>query len=53
MDSRKLSWIAWSVSDKKETCSILLPAAGSKGKWKEAVVKEWGRLARQYLLGYQ
>lgn len=53
MDSRKLSWIAWSVSDKKETCSILLPAARSKGKWKEAVVKEWGRLVRQYLLGYQ
>jgi endoglucanase len=53
MDSRKLSWIAWSVSDKKETCSILLPAARSKGKWKETVVKEWGRMARQYLLGYQ
>lgn len=53
MDSRRLSWIAWSVSDKKETCSILLPAARSKGKWKDAVVKEWGRLVRQYLLGYQ
>ena len=53
MDSRKLSWIAWSVSDKKETCSILLPASKSKGKWKDKVVKEWGRLVRQYLKGYQ
>ncbi len=53
MDNRGLSWVAWSVSDKKETCSVLLPAAKSKGKWKEAVVKEWGRVARQYLNAYQ
>lgn len=53
MDSRKLSWVAWSVSDKKETCSVLLPAAQSKGKWKEQVVKEWGRLVRRFLQGYK
>lgn len=53
MDSRKLSWVAWSVSDKKETCSVLLPAARSKGKWKELVVKEWGLLVRRYLQQYK
>lgn len=53
MDSRKLSWVAWSVSDKKETCSVLLPAARSKGKWKETVVKEWGSLVRRYLQQYK
>lgn len=53
MDSRKLSWVAWSVSDKQETCSVLLPAARSTGKWKDAVVKEWGRLARRCLQQYQ
>ncbi|MGB3008178.1 MAG: glycoside hydrolase family 5 protein, partial [Chitinophagaceae bacterium] len=53
MDSKKLSWIAWSVSDKKETCSVLEPAASSKGKWEEEVIKEWGRIARQFLLKYQ
>jgi endoglucanase len=53
MDSRKLSWVAWSVSDKKETCSVLLPAARSKGKWKDPVVKEWGRLVRHYLQQYK
>ncbi len=53
MDTRKLSWIAWSVSDKKETCSVLLPAAKSGGKWKEKVVKEWGQLVRRYLAAYR
>jgi endoglucanase len=53
MDARGLSWVAWSVSDKKETCSILNPSAASNGKWKEADVKEWGILTRNYLQGYK
>lgn len=53
MDSKGLSWIAWSVSDKKETCSVLLPAAKSKGKWKAAVIKEWGRVAMAALSSYK
>lgn len=53
MDEKKLSWCAWSVSDKKETCSVLLPAAKSKGKWKEEDVKEWGKLAREALMSYK
>lgn len=53
MDSKQLSWIAWSVSDKKETCSMLLPAARSKGGWKEEDVKEWGKMVRKELEGYQ
>lgn len=53
MDTRKLSWIAWSVSDKKETCSVLLPVAKSKGKWKAAVIKEWGHVAMETLRRYK
>lgn len=52
MDAKGLSWVAWSVSDKNETCSVLLPAAGSKGKWKEEVIKKWGKVAREYLRKY-
>ncbi|MBS1510287.1 MAG: glycoside hydrolase family 5 protein [Bacteroidetes bacterium] len=52
MDDRKLSWIAWSVSDKKETCSVLLPTAASDGKWNETDIKEWGILARKALKKY-
>lgn len=53
MDKRKLSWVAWSVSDKKETCSVLNPSAASNGKWKQDDIKEWGRIAREYLKKYQ
>lgn len=53
MDARGLSWVAWSVSDKKETCSILNPSAASKGNWKEADVKEWGKLIKEYLNRYK
>jgi endoglucanase len=52
MDKNKLSWIAWSVSDKKETCSVLNPSAGSKGKWKEEDIKEWGVIAKEALKNY-
>jgi endoglucanase len=46
MESRKISWVAWSVSDKNETCSMLLPRASSEGNWSEELLKPWGKLAR-------
>lgn len=52
MDAKGLSWIAWSVSDKKETCSVLTPSAPSNGKWKADVIKEWGKTAQFYLMKY-
>lgn len=52
MDANVLSWIAWSVSDKKETCSVLTPSAPSNGKWKADVIKEWGKTAQFYLMKY-
>ena len=50
MESRKLSWIAWSISDKDETCSMLLPRASAKGKWTDDLLKPWGKLARQSII---
>ena len=52
MDERKLSWIAWSVSDKNETCSVLKPSALSEGNWREEDIKEWGRLVKEQLSHY-
>lgn len=52
MDERGISWVAWSVSDKNETCSVLLPAANSNGKWNDEVIKKWGKVVRQYLQKY-
>ena len=52
MDAKQLSWVAWSVSDKKETCSVLNPVAASEGNWKETDIKEWGKIAMKALLEY-
>lgn len=52
MDAKGLSWVAWSVSDKNETCSVLKPSAASKGKWREVDIKEWGLIAKKYLQAY-
>lgn len=52
MDTKGLSWVAWSVSDKNESCSVLKPAAASKGNWRESDIKEWGMIAKQYLWLY-
>ena len=49
-DKNKLGWIAWSVSDKHETCSMLQPCASSNGlEWKESDIKPWGRIVKQSL----
>jgi endoglucanase len=49
MEANKLSWIAWSIADKNETCSMMLPAANSEGGWKESDMKEWGIMTRKNL----
>lgn len=49
MDRRSISWAAWSISDKDETCSMLLPKASSEGRWQEDDVKEWGHMVRAEL----
>ena len=49
MDWRSISWAAWSISDKDETCSMLLPKASSEGRWQEDDVKEWGHMVRAEL----
>jgi len=50
MDTDKLSWIVWSVSDKNETCSMLLPRAPSDSHWDDGLLKEWGKISRSAIL---
>ena len=52
MDEKKISWLAWSVSDKVETCSVLNPTASSNGNWKESDIKEWGQITKKALKDY-
>jgi endoglucanase len=52
METRKLSWITWSISDKDETCSMLKKSARSEGNWQDNDLKESGLLVRNYLRKY-
>lgn len=52
MEARKISWVVWSVSDKNETCSMLLPRASSNGGWTAELIKPWGKLCRASILKY-
>ncbi len=51
-DKNMISWVAWSVSDKNETCSVLLPSAVSTGPWKDTDIKPAGLLIRKALFTY-
>jgi endoglucanase len=48
-EKNKVSWITWSISDKNETCSVLLPNAGSSGNWKKKDLRGSGIKARDLL----
>lgn len=47
MENRKISWLAWSVSDKDESCSMIIPRASSNGNWTDDLLKKWGKIVRE------
>ena len=49
MKKNSISWVAWSVSDKNETCSMLKPEASSLGYWDNDMLKEWAQIVRKSL----
>lgn len=49
MNSLKISFACWSLSDKDETCSMLLPRAKADGKWTPDLIKPWGKIVRYTL----
>jgi endoglucanase len=49
MNSLKISFACWSLSDKDETCSMLLPRAKADGKWTPDLIKPWGKIVRSTL----
>ncbi|MDR0620220.1 MAG: glycoside hydrolase family 5 protein [Bacteroidales bacterium] len=55
MDSRKLSYVMWSISSKSETCSMLrsddTPSAAQVPltNWKDSDLKEWGIMVRKII----
>ncbi len=50
MEANKLSWAVWSITDKDETSSMLLPTADSNGNWDESLLKDWGKICRSTII---
>lgn len=48
MNEHDISWAAWSIADKDETCSMLYPSAQDT-VWTDKDVKEWGHIVKQAL----
>lgn len=49
LNRHAISWVAWSVTDKDETCSMLRPEAASTGKWIDNDLKNWGLFVKEQL----
>jgi endoglucanase len=51
LNSRKISWVNWSLSDKNETSAALLPGANKTGSWPDSQLSPSGRFVKKELLG--
>ncbi len=51
-DKNSLSWVAWSLSDKDESCSMLKPEASDGGPWDDEELKPWAQIVKTDLLKY-
>lgn len=51
-EQNKISWITWSIADKNETCSVLLPSAASSGNWSAKDLKPSGIKTRALIRKY-
>ena len=52
MEQLRISWVCWSISDKDETCSMILPRAKADGKWSDDLLKASGKKVRDFLRKY-
>ena len=52
MNEHNISWIAWSVTDKDETCSMIKNTSSPVSGWKNSDLKEWGQIVREELKKY-
>ena len=52
MEAHRISWVNWAISDKNETCSMLIPRARKDGRWTDDVIKPYGRIVRANLRKY-
>ena len=49
MNENHLSWAAWSISDKNETCSMIKNTSSPVSGWTDNDLKEWGQIVKSEL----
>ena len=49
MSDNRISWTAWSLADKNETCSMIKNTSSPVSGWKDSDLKEWGQIVRTEL----
>lgn len=49
MNLNHISWAAWSISNKKETCSMIKSKKSPTAGWSNNDLKEWGKIIRKTL----
>lgn len=49
MQKNSLSWVAWSIADKDETCSMIKDTDAPVASWKKEHLKDWGQIIRAEL----
>ena len=47
MNEHNISWLAWSISDKDETCSMIKNTSSPVSGWTDSDLKEWGKIVRE------
>ena len=52
MEKNHLRWVNWSISNKNETCSMILPRGSYEGGWADDVIKPAGIQCRKFLRQY-
>jgi endoglucanase len=49
MENNKISYLAWSIADKRESSAALLPGASTKGRWNDDQISQSGKLIREQI----
>lgn len=52
LEKNRISWVNWSISNKNETCSMILPRGSFFGGWNSDVIKPSGQKSREYIRFY-
>ena len=52
MERNRISWVNWSISNKNETCSMILPRGSYEGGWDTGVLRPSGIQSREFIRLY-